>query len=139
MDLGAGLPGGKIAQQGAHAIRAIATLLSDRHITEDRSLTLKVPLLGRIDVHRKAPQPVPVVQYQDIQTNHYWQPPAPNQTLNSAESNINGQAFPQDVDPIAWSLEISELPPFFSNDAYGQDPWFSFGIPDVGIEGLGGS
>ncbi|KAK4580396.1 hypothetical protein LTR86_000599 [Recurvomyces mirabilis] len=139
MDLGASLPGGKIAQQGAHAIRAIAALLSDKHSTEDRSLTLRVPLLGRIDVHRKAPQPVQPAQEQVMQPSQYWPSPAPNPSANEAGINVNGQAFVQEIDPMAWSLEISELPPFFSDDAYGQDPWFSFGIPNVGIEGLGGS
>ncbi|KAK5108914.1 hypothetical protein LTR62_007716 [Meristemomyces frigidus] len=143
MDIGASLPGGRVAQQAAYAIRAIATLLQDKASSDNRSLSLKVPLLGRIDVRRKQPLAPATSQSQTMPAaaKEYWPRLHEPGTLSAGLSpdSAGGQALAQDVslqDQQSWSMEISALPTFFSDDALGQDPWELYGFPDISMGGF---
>ncbi|TKA77375.1 hypothetical protein B0A55_03224 [Friedmanniomyces simplex] len=125
MDAGAQKPGGLFARQAAQAIRSVADLLTNQGHSEDQSLTLRVPLLGRIDVRRKIP---PTLRQQAQ--------PAGIHPVRSAESR------PQHTEPLeqvqqggidhhdaaAWSMEISSIPAFLAGDeGLGLDQWLSLG------------
>ncbi|KAK0254308.1 hypothetical protein LTS09_010734 [Friedmanniomyces endolithicus] len=129
METGAGKPGGHFARQAAKAIRSVADLLKNEEPSGKESLTLCVPLLGRIDVRRKIPQPA----------QRPAQPARPDRVHPNGSPPQHAQAFEslrQDVghhDAAAWSMEISSVPAFLAGDeGLGLEQWLSPGAADLG-------
>ncbi|KAK1076767.1 hypothetical protein LTR33_008656, partial [Friedmanniomyces endolithicus] len=129
METGAGKPGGHFARQAAKAIRSVADLLKNEEPSGKESLTLCVPLRGRIDVRRKIPQPA----------QRPAQPARPDRVHPDGSPPQHAQAFQslrQDVghhDAAAWSMEISSVPAFLAGDeGLGLEQWLSPGAADLG-------
>jgi hypothetical protein len=140
MDMGSAMPGGHFARQSAQAVRSIAALLGDSNPNGKQSLTLRIPLLGRIDVRRKAlSRPASARQPQTFAAPQ-WEAPAPH-SIDGMANVVTGQASQASIpdlgmqDPALWSMEISDLPPFLMGSA--QDQWLSFGNFDVGMSDFG--
>ncbi|KAK0255712.1 hypothetical protein LTS09_009382 [Friedmanniomyces endolithicus] len=129
MEVGAGQPGGHFARQAAKAIRSVSDLLKNQEPSGNQSLTLNVPLLGRIDVRRKTPQPV----------QQQAQPAQPNRIHSEDSRSQHGKPFESHKDGIvshdaaAWSMEISSIPAFLAGDeGLGLDQWLSPGAAEFG-------
>ncbi|KAK4975016.1 hypothetical protein LTR42_004225 [Elasticomyces elasticus] len=129
---------GQFAQEAARTIRSLFTLLSSDSATDDRSISLTVPLLGRIHVKRQDANPRPAKSWagssavlpQMIGTHNVVSVPL----LRSGTTD----AMPPSTvvnDPDSWWMEIDEVLPFLTDDFYAPDQWQILGDHNTG--GLG--
>ncbi|KAK5713126.1 hypothetical protein LTR15_011488 [Elasticomyces elasticus] len=126
---------GQFAQEAARTIRSLSTLLSSDSATEARSVSLTVPLLGRIHVKRQDAKPRPAeslarsfaVPPQTIGTHDVVSVPLPRSGTTDA--------MPLSTDPDSWSMEIDEVLPFLTDDFYAPDQWQILG--DDNTSGFG--
>ncbi|KAK0278171.1 hypothetical protein LTR35_009494 [Friedmanniomyces endolithicus] len=129
MEIGAGKPGGHFARQAAKAIRSVSDLLRNQEPSGNQSLTLSVPLLGRIDVRRKVPQHAQR-QAQQAQPDRLC---AEHSRLHNGEPFESLQQGVDRQNAAPWSVEISSVPAFLAGDeGLSLDQWLSPGAADLG-------
>ncbi|KAK5727860.1 hypothetical protein LTR17_012403 [Elasticomyces elasticus] len=115
MDAGSKAAAGRFARESAQAIRAVAALLNSRDASGQHSLSLQVPLLGRIDVRRKARGLAAPILPQQHEPAGSWK---------QAKNGLHAQA--EAAEPLlynnedqSWLMEISSMPAFLSGDGEG--------------------
>lgn len=125
---------GDFAKQGAVALRSLRTLLSSPGSSSDglQSLTLSIPLLGKIHVRRKTLAPIsynsrPVASEDNqhpIEDGMQW-----DQALNSLNYNLSS-------DDTAWLMQFSTNIPFLGDDYSLMDQWNDLEEPNLLISKL---
>lgn len=127
---------GHFAQEAAHTIRSLSALLSNNYTTDSRYVSLRVPLLGRIHVSRQDAKPKPAEQLAGsfaMQSQAYGTYDANSLPLLQSGSTAN--AMPLNAvanSPHRWSMEISEVVPFLTDDAHAPDQWLTLGGFNIG-------
>lgn len=124
MDSVSSSTGGHFAREAASAVRSLRTLLES---DVPQTLSLKIPLLGQINVSRQAAK-----QHSTYQTaGHDARGPEAllgegraGALQNSQETRLPDAGV---TDLTMWSMEISEVVPFLTDEAYGADHWLSIG------------
>jgi hypothetical protein len=127
---------GQFAREAARTIRSLSAMLSSNPTTNSRYVSLRVPLLGRIHVKYQDAQPRPSEPRAGSSATlprtygsrdaasmpHLQSDGAANLTPLSVMAN----------DPASWSMGISEVLPFLTDDAYAADQWLMLGDFDTG-------
>ncbi|KAK1059320.1 hypothetical protein LTR74_012718 [Friedmanniomyces endolithicus] len=140
MDLASQGIAGHFAQEAARTIRSLAALLSNNSTTDSSYISLRVPLLGRIHVRRQDTKP----KSAESLAGSSAAPPPTRGTRDAASTPLlrsgrTGKVAPRDAvanDPNSWSMEISEVVPFLTDDAYTQDQWLMLGDFNTGDSGF---
>ncbi|EMC96144.1 hypothetical protein BAUCODRAFT_464900 [Baudoinia panamericana UAMH 10762] len=136
--------GGDYARQAAQTLRSMNALLDDTNSMnsgdEPHTLTMRVPLLGRVHVSRR-----PLPRSSDGVLVDQQAGPSQIQLdgMPSAQHNTLGYSLPQQPQPVSnvyngsesmpWSMEISDVLPFLADSNLGADQWLPLG------DGLGAS
>ncbi|KAK0982929.1 hypothetical protein LTR54_014494 [Friedmanniomyces endolithicus] len=136
MDLASRGIAGHFAQEAARAIRSLSALLSSSSTADSQYISLRVPLLGRIHVRRLDAEPKPA----ESLAGSSAAPPPTRGARDAASmpllrSGRTANVAPFDVvanDPNSWSMEISEVVPFLTDDAYTPDQWLMLGAFNTG-------
>jgi len=124
-------PGGDYAQDGATAIQSLMDLLNGEPSAPSETMTLTIPLLGRVHVRRKPNafrKPSPASAEQSIEQAGITQ----LQTSVDADmpSTVPGQQNMGLADSLSWFVEIPDEFPFMLDDTSGMEQWPSFGVLD---------
>ncbi len=140
MDLASQGIAGHFAQEAARTIRSLAALLSNNSTTDSPYISLRVPLLGRIHVRRQDAKPKSA---ESLAGSSAAPPPtreirdaASMPLLRSGRTAIVAPLNAVANDPNSWSMEISEVVPFLTDDAYTQDQWLMLGDFNTGDSGF---
>ncbi|TKA28334.1 hypothetical protein B0A54_16133 [Friedmanniomyces endolithicus] len=136
MDLASRGIAGHFAQEAARAIRSLSALLSSSSTAESQYISLRVPLLGRIHVRRLDAEPKPA---ESLAGSSAAPPPTRGARDAASMPLLRGgrtaNVAPFDAvanDPNSWSMEISEVVPFLTDDAYTPDQWLMLGDFNTG-------
>lgn len=133
-------PSGEFGKQAAIAIRALRSLLERPGKPDEQNLTLRIPMLGKINVNRHY-QPQPNQQPQQQYDMNAMQPTMSNANIQPMQAGQT--AYPNDSyeiptmdsnELLSWSLDLmlDDIPPFPDN-SFSGDPWLSwngFNAPD---------
>jgi hypothetical protein len=127
---------GQFAQDAAHTIRSLSALLSNNYSTDSQYISLRVPLLGRIHVSRQDTKPKPTEQLARsfaVEPQTYGTYDANSLPLLQSSSTANIMPPNRGANnPHSWSMEISEVVPFLTDEAYAPDQWLTLGEFDMG-------
>jgi hypothetical protein len=135
MDSIASQPSGDFGRQAAIAIRALRSLLDQPGKPDAQNLTLRVPMLGKINVNRHyqpMPNPQPQQHY-DINAMQSTASTAGFQSMPSGQATIQSDAYEiptmDSNDMLSWSLDLmlDDIPPFPDN-SFGADQWLSWNV-----------
>ena len=125
--------GGDFGRQGAAAIRALRELLNTGSQADTKNLTLRIPMLGKVNVnrHSQAAQngqlpaqygigPKQYTSAQSIQLPLQYDQPG-MQNTGFGMSGVNS------TDLLSWSMDLmlDDFPPF-PDDTLSSDQWMSF-------------
>ncbi|KAK0268999.1 hypothetical protein LTR35_015094 [Friedmanniomyces endolithicus] len=132
MDLASQGIAGHFAQEAARTIRSLSALLSNNSTTGSPYISLRVPLLGRIHVRRQDAEPHLV---EPLAGRSSAVPPPTQGSRDAApmplpQSHRVMDAMPLDAvanDLTGWSMAISEVVPFLTDDAHAPDQWLTLG------------
>ncbi|KAK5757196.1 hypothetical protein LTS12_012712 [Elasticomyces elasticus] len=129
---------GQFAQEAARTIRSLSTLLSSDSATDAKSVSLTVPLLGRIHVKRQGAKTRPAESLAGSSA-------VPSQTIGTHDvvsvpllRSGTTEAMPLSTvvnDPDSWSMEIDGILPFLMDDFYAPDQWQILGDQNTGVFG----
>ena len=141
MDSIATQPSGDFGKQAATAIRAVRSLLEQpRQPADAQNLTLRIPMLGKVNVNRHS-QPT---QNSQLQQQYNFQAVQPATSSTNFQPDLQGQA-PTTSDGysipnmdnnelLSWSLDLmlDDIPPFPDNSLGGDEwlSWNSFNAPN---------
>ncbi|KAK5688319.1 hypothetical protein LTS10_000297 [Elasticomyces elasticus] len=115
MDAGSKAAAGRFARESAQAIRAVAALLNSRDASGQHSLSLQVPLLGRIDVRRKERGLAAPILPQHNEPAGSWK-----QVKNGLHAQAEAaEPLSYNNEDQSWLMEISSMPAFLSGDGEG--------------------
>jgi hypothetical protein len=135
MDSIASQPSGDFGRQAAIAIRALRSLLDQPGKPDAQNLTLRVPMLGKINVNRHyqpMPNPQPQQHY-DITTMQPTASAAGFQSMPSGQTTIQSDAYEipaiDSNDLLSWSLDLmlDDIPPF-PDISFGADQLLSWNV-----------
>lgn len=136
MDMTGKTLSGDIAGQGAKALKAMLDHFANPQAMGQKTLSLRVPMLGKVHINRKPvrpPPPTPGVPLNSAQQQ--------NQTYTNDSNDVPGYFVPQgqdgqygmgasDVDmanSMGWSMDLMGDFPFMTDDPYASgDSWLWF-------------
>lgn len=139
MESVAGLPGSEFVEEASSAIRSLLAMIRDPSglSNESRSLTLRIPLLGKIKIGRKQVQPP---QFNSVNYTTVGKLPRANMPLGDIPIPASDSGMSQPVNQpfdsamtntLPWLMELDMNPaslqdPFFYQDATQFDQWLGF-------------
>ena len=125
-----GQAGGDFARQAATAIRGLDELLNRQSALDSQTLSLRIPMLGRVTVKRHSKQNANPDQ-SSSQTAHI-------QPSNSQAYQSTTQSAPMDQDPVfpvtdadlkdilSWSMDFMDDMPTLADDTFEAGQWLSY-------------
>lgn len=131
MGLAADSAGGNFAHQAADAVRSLSSLLQQPHTSESQSITLSLPLVGRIHVSRRSyatkavpKQPCPTLSQQ---LEGPWQTTASSDGPSPAAQAMPFRSSDLDsIDSLSYSMEISDNYPFLTDETLESEQWLTW-------------
>lgn len=144
MDSVAGQPGSEFVEEASSAIRSLLAMIRDPSgsSSESRSLTLRIPLLGKIRIGRKQlppasqPSQANLASFGTVES----QQPSTNMSHAGIQMPASDSRMPQPMNEtyntgiantLPWLMELDMNPsslqdPFFYQDASQLDQWLGF-------------
>ena len=125
--------GGDFGRQAAAAIRTLRDFLNKPGQTHSQNVTLRIPMLGKINVNRhfKGDQITQQPSQQDMNSTHNFNLQSEQPPLQYDQPDMHKPAFGLSeigsTDPLSWSMDLmlDDFPPF-PDEAFGTDQWLSF-------------
>ena len=133
MDSISSQPSGSFGKQAAIAIRALRSLLERPGKPDSQNLTLRVPMLGKINVNRHY-QPMPNSQPQqthDLNSVQSTASRASFQPMQADQAGMQSDTYQiptiDSNEMLSWSLDLmlDDMAPFPDN-SFGADQWLSW-------------
>ena len=123
--------GGNFARQAADAVRSLSSLLQQPQTFESQKITLSLPLVGRIHVSRRpyAAKDVPrkPCETPSEQLQEPWQNiTSSNGSIPTAQAMSIGSSDLNLMNPLSYSMEISEDYPLLTDETLGTEQWLTW-------------